>query len=297
MAARLGQTKQRRNAGDVRQRGERDDTLRRPRIELQRRRRDDAERALRADEQIAQVVAGVVLLQRAQAVPHLAVRRHHLEAERQRARVAVGEHADAAGVGRQHAADLAAPLRRQAERKQAIGAVGSGLRVGQGHAGLDDHGAARRIDIAHARQPRQRQHHLAPVGRGRLAADEAGVAALGDDADACLVGDGKDLRDLVGRARAQHQRGAPFVQPAQLMQERLLAIAVGNGVRRPDDVDQARQRPFAQLRSCARRLPNCRPARHAPALLGSDGHSVAGKRRNLQIAAATQRTRRRAVKR
>ena len=48
---------------------------RRPRIQLQRRRGDDAERAFAADEQVAQVVAGVVLAQAAQAVPDLALRR------------------------------------------------------------------------------------------------------------------------------------------------------------------------------------------------------------------------------
>ena len=64
------------------------------------------------------------------------------------------------------------------------------------------------------------------------------------------------------------KRGAPLVQPAQLMQERLLAFAVGDGVRRPDDVDWTRKRRFAQPRGCARCLSHCPSfAGHARALL------------------------------
>jgi hypothetical protein len=43
--------------------------LHRARKQLEHRRRDDAERAFRADEKVSQVVAGVVLLQGPEAVP------------------------------------------------------------------------------------------------------------------------------------------------------------------------------------------------------------------------------------
>lgn len=62
------------------ERGQRRDLRGRQRMQLHHGGRDDAERAFRADEQIAQVVAGVVLAQSAQAVPDLALRRHDLEA-------------------------------------------------------------------------------------------------------------------------------------------------------------------------------------------------------------------------
>ena len=42
--------------------------------------RDDAQGALRPNEEVAQVVAGVVLAQAAQAIPDLALRGHHLQA-------------------------------------------------------------------------------------------------------------------------------------------------------------------------------------------------------------------------
>ena len=70
------------------------------REELQHGGGDDAERAFGADEQVLQVVAGVVLLQLAQVVEHLAGRQHDLDAEAELARIAIGEHAGAAGIGR-----------------------------------------------------------------------------------------------------------------------------------------------------------------------------------------------------
>ena len=77
-----------------------------------------AERAFAADQQVAQVVAGVVLAQRREAVPDLALGGHDLEAEAQLARVAVAQHLRAAGVGGEVAADRAAALGGQAEREQ-----------------------------------------------------------------------------------------------------------------------------------------------------------------------------------
>ena len=67
---------------------------------------DHAERALGADEQLGQVVAGVVLAEPAQPVPDAAVGQHDLEAEHQLAGHAVAQHRGAAGVGGEVAADL-----------------------------------------------------------------------------------------------------------------------------------------------------------------------------------------------
>ena len=109
------------------------------REQLQRRGGDDAERAFAADEQVAQVVAGVVLAQPAQAVPDLAVGGDDLEAEAQVARRAVAQHLRAAGVGRQIAADRATAFGRQAEREQQAGVGGRLLHRLQDAAGLDGH--------------------------------------------------------------------------------------------------------------------------------------------------------------
>ena len=86
----------------------------RPRHQPQHRRGDDAERAFGADEQVFQVVAGIVLLQLVEVVHDAAVGQHHLDAEHMRARDAVRDRRRAAGIGREIAADGAGAFRRQA---------------------------------------------------------------------------------------------------------------------------------------------------------------------------------------
>ena len=69
----------------------------------------DAECTLRTDQQIAQIVPGVVLFQPPQPMPDAAVGKHGFEPKRQIPRIAVGEDGRAPGVCRKHAADLALP--------------------------------------------------------------------------------------------------------------------------------------------------------------------------------------------
>ena len=116
---------------------QRDGDLARLRRQLQHRGGDDAERALGADEKLAQAVAGVVLAQPAQPVPHRAVRQHHLQPQHQVACVAVAHRVVAAGVGGQHAADLRAAFRGDRQRQQAAGLGRGNLRRLQRDAGLD----------------------------------------------------------------------------------------------------------------------------------------------------------------
>ena len=207
--------------------------LRRLGEELQDRGRDDAERPFRADEQVLQVVARVVLLEAPEAVPDAPVGQHHLEAERQLARVAVGQHADAAGVGGEVAADPAAALGGQAQREQPIDAVGRGLRLGQGEACFDRHGVACRVERTHAPQAGDRQQDL-PVHR-RLPADQAGIAGLRHHGDAVRMGKRHDCRYLLGRAGPQHDRRAALVHVAPLAQIGQLQLGIGERVLRPDD--------------------------------------------------------------
>ena len=74
---------------------------------------DDAERAFGADEEIAQVVAGIVFFQLRQAVENTPVGQHHFQPERHLARHAIGERGGAAGIGGEIAADGAASFRAQ----------------------------------------------------------------------------------------------------------------------------------------------------------------------------------------
>ena len=93
----------------------------RPRHQPQHRRGDDAERAFGADEQVFQVVAGIVLLELVEIVEDAAVGQHHFEPERMRARDAVGDRGGAAGIGGKVAADGAGALRRQQLRIEPVG--------------------------------------------------------------------------------------------------------------------------------------------------------------------------------
>ena len=140
-----------------------------------------AERAFAADQEVAQVVAGVVLAQARQAVPDAPLGGDDLEAEALLARVAVADDLRAAGVGREVAADRAAALGGEAEREQQAALGRSFLHALQHAAGLGDERQVGGVDAANAVQPRRRQHHLASAGVGHRAADEPGVAALGDD--------------------------------------------------------------------------------------------------------------------
>ncbi len=140
----------------------------RGRHQLQHRRGDDAERAFRADEQVAQIVAGIVLPERPQAVPDAAIGEHHFEPEHEAARIAIGEHLQPAGIGREIAADLRRAFRGDAQGEQPPGLLGGFLRGGERHAGLGDHGIAARIDGADAVQPFEAQEDLgSETGSGR----------------------------------------------------------------------------------------------------------------------------------
>ncbi len=131
-----------------------------------------------------QIVAGVVLAQRAQAVPGLAVGQHDLQAQDQIAHIAVVQDGDAAGIGREIAPDAATSLRRQAKRKQAIGNFGSLLDMLQDAAGFHCHRVICRIDRADAVHPLQGKDEAAPLGQRNAAAHQSGIAGLWHDRNA-----------------------------------------------------------------------------------------------------------------
>ena len=114
-----------------------------PREQFARRGGDDAERAFRADEQIAQVVAGVVLAQRLEAIEHAAVGQHDFEAEHEVAHHAVAQDRGAAGVRRQVAAELAGAFRAEAHREQSIDRRRRRLDLGEHATGFGDHRVVR----------------------------------------------------------------------------------------------------------------------------------------------------------
>ena len=232
---RLGKQRQR-----ILDRGQRDHGRRhlgRARQQAQHRRRDDAERALRADEEIAQVVARVVLLERAQTIPHAPVRQHDFETQHLLARIAIGEHADAARVRAEIAANAAAPLRGQRQRKEAACLLGDVLAFLQRQARLDGHARAHRIDMADLVHARDRDDDLAMLRD--LAAHKTCVARLWNHGEVQLVGERHDAAHLFRRAGAQHEGRAADVLVAQFFEVGELLVGIDEGVRFPDDRGKA----------------------------------------------------------
>ena len=102
---------------EIRQRREHRLLAARARDQAQFGARDDAERALAADEQLLEVVAGVVLEHAIERGEHRAVGEHGFDAEHEVAHHSVAQDAQAAGVGRDVAADGGAVARAEVERE------------------------------------------------------------------------------------------------------------------------------------------------------------------------------------
>ena len=189
------------------------------RVQLHDCRGDDAQRAFRADEKVAQVVAGVVFAQTGQAVPNLALRCHHFQAQAQVARIAKTHHLRTTRVGAQIAANGATALRGQAERKQQPGRFAHGLQVLQHAACIHGNRQVIGVELAHRVHPAQADHHLLARGVGRGADHHAGIAALGHHAHSRCDAGFDDGRHLLCRTRAHHRQGfaALAATPVQLI--------------------------------------------------------------------------------
>ena len=181
-----------------------------------------------ADQQIAQVIAGVVLLQRLEPVPDAPVRQHGLDAEHLRARRPI----------RQHAMPPAFVARLPPMQALPSDAMQSGniaprprrlLHGSQRNARLD----RQRSCPPHPRRgcghPVEREHDLGPALDRNLSADEPCVAGLRHDADPGLVGQREDARDLLRRAGPQDQRRAPDEKVAPLLEIRRLCLRAREG--------------------------------------------------------------------
>ena len=229
-------------------------------LQLQRRRGDDAQRAFAADEQVAQVVAGVVLAQARQAVPDLRRRRSPPPAP---------------GTARAHCRSAAPACRRRwwpgcRRWCSCLRRPGSAGTAGRRRPRPAAPPAARsrprpsasgwRVDAAHAVQARQAQQHLRAAGIGHAAADQAGVAALRHDARAVRRA-GAHAPPPPRRCRPGARRPAPAAEalaPVQLI-GRQVAVASAPGRRR----HSARKRVAASgvHAAAASRAARCRRQR------------------------------------
>ena len=139
---------------------------------------DDAQRAFGANQQLFEVVAGVVLAQARQAIQHAAVGQHRFQAQGQLAHRPIAQHRHAAGIGGQIAADLAAAFRGQRQRKQPAHAGGGVLHLRQRAAGFGGQGVVVGIHRAQRVQAvKLNNQRVAAVVRGGGTAVRS-VAAL-----------------------------------------------------------------------------------------------------------------------
>ncbi|WKT97695.1 alpha-amylase family glycosyl hydrolase [Micromonospora soli] len=172
---------------------------------------DHPEGAFRADEQLLEVVAGVVLPQPPEPVPDPPVGEHHLQPEGQVPHRAVAEHSGPAGVGREVAADGATSLRAEGEREEPAGGRRGRLHRLQHRAGFHGDRLVGEVDVADPPHPGQREHHLAAgVVRDRCAA-QPGVAALRHHRDTRLGAERDDRGHLLRAARPHDGRGCSRV--------------------------------------------------------------------------------------
>src|SRR5262249_13097910 len=130
---------------------------------------------------------------------------HHLEAEAEIARVAVAQHLNSPGIGREVAADLAAPLGAETQWEETIDALRRLLDLREDATGLDGHGEIDGIDRADAVHAPEAQDDAASVLAGDGAAAEPGIAALRHDRDPRGMREPHDLGNLSGVGGPHHE--------------------------------------------------------------------------------------------
>ncbi len=217
---RLGKAQQRQRDRGVFDHEQRRALLRRAREQPEAGGRDHAQRALGPDQQVAQVVAAVVLAQALGPAHDRTVGHHRLDPQCQRARIAIAQHPDAAGIGAQKPADARAALAGQRQRKQPVGFGRGRLHVGQHGPGPGDQGILARVAQPDVGQPFDRQDQRQRIIARDIAPHQPGAAGAGQNRQPPIVGIGQQCRDLPDIARARD----PF-RPARPFAARFVQIA------------------------------------------------------------------------
>ena len=133
-----------RGGGDVGERDPQHDRVLGDPVQAQRQLGDHRERALGADQEAEQVVAGGRLRRRAPRPDHAAVGQHRLEGEHVLAHLPVAHRRRPRRVRRGHPAERGVGARVDGEEQAVLG--GGALEGAPGHAGLDGRGEIRRRD-------------------------------------------------------------------------------------------------------------------------------------------------------
>ena len=172
----------------------------RQREELQHGFRDDAQRALRADKQVLQIITRIILAERRESVPDRAIGQHHFKAEHEIARVAVAQNRRAAGIGGDVPADGAGAFGGERERIEEARFARRLLHLGEHGACFHGDRGIDRIDRSDGLEALQRNHHAA---MGHASTDEARIPALRQKGDTRRMAGLHHGRNL-GRVRGHH---------------------------------------------------------------------------------------------
>ena len=160
--------------------------------EPQPRRRDDRQRAFRADHQRRPVHPGRLLRESGERADHIAARQDGLHADHLLAHRAEAEHPRAAGVRGHGTADRGRVTGREVHRSIEAGLVGVRPPTAQCHSRTGGHLHRRQVDRAEVVEPRERQDDglsvvactVRPRGPRHAPADEPRVPTLRNDGDA-----------------------------------------------------------------------------------------------------------------
>ena len=206
--------------------------------------------------QCLQVVAGIVLDHLAERSQHVAVGEHDFEAEHLIARGARLDHAIAARVSRQIAADLARAACTQIEGEFETRFGGGFLRGLQGRAGAHGQRGRRCVDFFYAGETFERQSNIRRA-RNR-AARETGHAALRHHRLMRCVANGQRARNFF-RAARQKQRGWTSRHRGGSSRSSRARRSARQRAPRRHRARHAAHRALwkAVLRYGLRRLPNC----------------------------------------
>ncbi len=167
---------------------------------------DHAERALAPTEEPGQVIAGVVLDQTAQVRDDLPGPEHRRGPEKLGPGVAVAQHTDPAGIGRDRPTQGGAPSAGDVDPVGPAGRRGGVLEVRQHDTRADSHLPRGRIELEHGEPPKA-AHHLAVERHGP--ARKAGVASLQRQGHAVAPAQLDQCLDLLGRAGSHDGRRRP----------------------------------------------------------------------------------------
>lgn len=171
---------------------------------------DEAERALGADEQVAQVIAGGVFYQIFVELQDFAAARDHGESRHPVTGHPVANHLDATGVGREVPSELARPRRGEIHRVEKAFLLGELLELTSDDPGLTVYGAIGRAEREDPVHGIEGDHDLA-VGRDGAGA-QTGATSGGHETHAMLVGEVHDGLHLLGGLGEDNGRGRGLVE-------------------------------------------------------------------------------------